>query len=66
THRIANPKGNVNAMQANYMGTFRSKKKAETRMNAGLRPNQGVKVRAKREVKQPSRAACQPSRLRRQ
>jgi len=28
------------------MGTFRSKKKAETRMNAGLRPNQGVKVRA--------------------
>jgi hypothetical protein len=27
------------------MGTFRSKKKAETRMNAGLRPNQGVKVR---------------------
>ena len=31
------------------MGTFRSKKKAETRMNAGLRPNQGVKVRPKLE-----------------
>ena len=30
------------------MGTHGSQKKAETRMNAGLRPDQEVKVRAKR------------------
>lgn len=27
------------------MATYQDKKKAETRMNAGLRPDQGVKVR---------------------
>jgi hypothetical protein len=29
-----------------YMGTYKGQKKAETRMNAGLRPDQWLKVRA--------------------
>jgi len=31
------------------MGTYQSDKKTETRINIGLRPDQGVKVRAKRK-----------------
>jgi hypothetical protein len=37
--------GSVNRCAPNNMGTYRSKRRAKTHMNAGFRPDQGAKVR---------------------
>ena len=45
------------------MGTIRTKKKAETRISAGLRPDQTVKVRARQQGYFPLRLAPSSHRM---